>query len=774
MKRMLLIALAMLLCLLGAGALAQEAEIPQAMEELIASVNVTETERQELRHAAQLGMPMENLGKATVTGQEMTRLLDWFVGYAAPEKLEVWKKEWPQMGPFHKSPIPINRLEAMAALFLVSRTVGSVYQTYDQGLFEYGRSIEINWETVGMNEKLINDGGRQYILPYGKHQLDGAGYYYHMGRVSAYSGSYPFALDAETNSFKVWIQPKYAEAVLAVVRLISSANPELFERPDPRKPDSSILTPELIAKANANPVITAEHHPLWSGFVLGWDDDLAETATVKNIHLLADWGFNSARAMLDYKYLFDEKDTTIVKPGGFARMDALVAAAIERDMHLNILLCNLPGRTIKSDAATFTDSGEFDLFINKEKQEQCLTVFSILAERYKDVPNYNLSFTPFFEPNNASLSTGLPAPKYTQTDVGRFMEKVITTIQEKREDRLIIYEPTSNTHWLWIPDETKPIRKAIAGKKNVMISYNYTENPFTYAIMTSNSDANIDRENHSMYMTPYPIRYYSTRPTVDSKRPLTLDGFLPAGTVIDLYLAKSNGSRITIKADGETVYTEKLGYKTYDVGLQISRYYPYAKSDKKISVTLEKDTKKLSIMGSDKGFKWSGMDVMLPEQYAVDRWFHVTDFSGKEHIRKERTSRIIISPTEGNGSRITIHDDATYTTDKVLHEATPETVKRWGEKIEAYDGNCVIRFEEGAFSGVVWKDLKAYYEDILSMFNRHGFSWWSNDFWIMTDEYPQTRVIAEMPTTSYAGFDHFCLELLELLQKHQYKDQYNQ
>lgn len=772
MKKLFLIAMAMLMCLLSVSALAQEAEIPQAVEELIASVNVTETERQELRHAAQLGMPMENLGKATVTGQEMTRLLDWFVDYAAPDQLPAWKKLYNQMGQLRRSTIPLQRVEAMAALFKAANLVGGQYVQYNQALLEEAYGFEINWDAVFMNMRLFGNENRQYyFMTIKAGGLDSAGYHFNIGHVSAFSGQHPFALDYETNSFKMNRGPNYAEAVLAVVRLIASANPELFERPDPRKPDSSILTPELIAKANTNPVITAEHHPLWSGFVLGWDNGYTyESAFSKNIHHLADWGFNSARVLIHYENLFDPEDVTVGKTSELSRLDSLVAAAIERDMHLNILIGSLPGRTFRYNYTARSFTGEADLFKNKEKQEESFVIFSTLAERYKDVPSYNLSFTPFMEPEG---NMGIPGPAHTMTDVGKYLSKVIDVIREHNEDRLIIYEATCDTHWLWIPDKAKPVRKEIAGKGNVMINYNYAENPFIYAIMNVEG-VDIDNSNHSMYMTPYPIRYYSTRPTVDSKRPLTLDGFLPAGTVIDLYLAKSNGSRITIKADGEAVYTEKLGYKTYDVGLQISRYYPYAKSDKKISVTLEKDTKKLSIMGSDKGFKWSGMDVILPEQYAVDRWFHVTNFSGKEHIRKERTSRIIISPTEGNGSRITIHDDATYTTDKVLHEATPETVKIWGEKIEDYDGNCVIRFEEGAFSGVVWKDLKAYYEDILSMFNRHGFSWWSNDFWIMTDEYPQTRVIAEMPTTSYAGFDHFCLELLELLQKHQYKDQYNQ
>ena len=193
-------------------------------------------------------------------------------------------------------------------------------------------------------------------------------------------------------------------------------------------------------------------------------------------------------------------------------------------------------------------------------------------------------------------------------------------------------------------------------------------------------------------------------------------------------------------------------------------------------MTLEKDAESVRISGSDKGFTWSGMDVILPEAYAVDRWYYASDYDvylGTEDaagIQKQRTSRMMISPTGNAGSCITIHDDAAYTTDKLIDSVTPETIAQWGEEIAKYDGNCIVRFETAAFDGVAWEDIKAYYEDVLSMYQKHGFSWWSNDFWIMTDEYPMKHVVGGSPITSYDGFEYFNPELLELLQKYQYKN----
>ena len=62
------------------------------------------------------------------------------------------------------------------------------------------------------------------------------------------------------------------------------------------QPDSKILTTELLEKASANPIVTSEDHPRWTGFNLGYFDDLGDPGTTaKTVELSAEWGFNSAR-----------------------------------------------------------------------------------------------------------------------------------------------------------------------------------------------------------------------------------------------------------------------------------------------------------------------------------------------------------------------------------------------------------------------------------------------------------------------------------------------
>ncbi len=63
--------------------------------------------------------------------------------------------------------------------------------------------------------------------------------------------------------------------------------------------------------------------------------------------------------------------------------------------------------------------------------------------------------------------------------------------------------------------------------------------------------------------------------------------------------------------------------------------------------------------------------------------------------------------------------------------------------------------------GDEWKE---YYEDLLESYEEYGFSWWSNDWWLITCE---NNVIAGKTTIEYAGYEYFNMELLQLLQKYQ-------
>jgi len=707
----------------------------------------------------------------TISGAELAELLDKLVAYAAPDKLAEWQEMYPVL---RASEEPLTRFDAMASLFLAAQYIGGDYTGIKIDPYPVAGTLNHSWDEDYLDWELYGGFGEEFDIGGGvSGYLDGVSYYYNLGRTSICDGEYLFAYDEESNSLRVKDNTTYAEALLAILRSVSAVETIVsVDTSSARTHNSYIITDELIARAQANPVVTSEDHPRWTGFVLGYGYYGEFGTSAREIELSAEWGFNSARLMLHYETLFSA-DTQTADLAMLVELDKLVAAAIENDIHLNICLSAIPGRkAIPADASTGWEStADLDLFINPEKQAQALRAYKTLAARYKEIPNFNLSITPVWEALNKNLSTGLPEPDYGPEDVAAFTGMAIDAIRAEDSNRLIIYEPTANGTYAAIIEECVPTKAAADSRDNVIISYNAGEAAYIYACMTSTEGAHIDNMNRSLDLQPYPNYIYSVITHIDNDNSLTLNGCLPAGTTFDLYLENSFGGTLDIRADGVSLYSEGLPEQQYTVGERLSRYYPYAESDKRISLTLENDADELVVSCKNGWADLCGIYLTLPDEYARERWYYAQPYDvdlGLEEqvgVARRTSSGVMLAPNNyENGRTITIYDDLTYTSENIWEEASADTVNAFAKGVNEFDGNCVIRFERGTFSGALWSDLKAYYTDLLNSYETYGFSWWSNDWWEITHH---TRTIAEAEYIEYAGYEHFNMELLQLLQQYQ-------
>ena len=668
-----------------------------------------------------LGLSTEKLDNPTISGAEMVELLDKLVAYAAPDKLTEWQGMYPVL---RGSSEPLTRLDAMASLFLAVHHIGGDYTGVKIDPFPVAGTLNHNWDEDYLDWDLYGGLGEEMDIGGGvSGYLDGVSYYYNLGRVSIYDGEYPFAYDKGTNSLRVKDKTTFAEALLAVLRTVNIVETGYTIAADSdtaTTPCGGILTDWHIAKAESNPIVTSEDHPRWTGFVIGYGYYAEMDASVREIELSAEWGFNSARVMLHYETLFSE-DIQTINILNFMELDKLVAAAIENDIHLNICLQNIPGRNASNadDSTNWVSNGDFDLFINPEKQEQTLFIYQILAARYKNIPNFNLSITPFWEALNYNLSTGLPAPDYTSEDVAAFLGKAIDAIRAEDPDRLVIYEPHSTVpSYQAIISEGFPSKEVADSKGNVLISYNAVEDAYVYACMTTTEGKHIDTMNRGMNIQPYPNYIYSVINHLGGDKVINLRGCLPAGTIVNLYLEKSYGAMLDISANGVCLYSENLPQQQYQVGERLSGFYPYAESDKCITVTLKEAADEVVICCTDGVVDLCGIYLTLPEEYARERWYMVQAYDVVQGLEEETgvvrhmSSGVMLAPNDGqNGRNITIHEDLTYTSEHILEEASADTVNAYAKALNEFDGNCVVRFEHGYFSGAVWSDLKEYYED---------------------------------------------------------------
>ncbi len=734
----------------------------------------TATEQAELDKVTELGFPTDKLDDRAITGAEFALLLDKYVELVAPDKLASWKTMYPE---FRTDNGNLTRQTAMAALFLAGNHIGGDYARLVHESNILVETMSKDWSDIGYMRPGIFGGydslGSFDIGTNGLHSLDitMASYYYAVGCYSPFNGEFLFSYDKATDSLLPESVCSYADALLAIIRVMCSNSPDMLPAPSADAADASVLTAALLERSQGMPKVTAEDRPKWTGFNLELQEMGGSMfATPDNIRLLADEGFNSLRVTTEYKMFFCDTACTVVNQFGFAKLDELVAAAIEQGVHLNLTFSHLPGLTATYDQATFEGVGDFDLFVSAEKQEAVIRLYTAIAERYSGVSNFNFSIMPIFEPDNADRSTGVPAPEYTVQDTVDLLGRIVDAIRTVSPERLIIYEVTGSNVPESIREWAVPAQALAEEKGNMLISYNFAEFPFIYFNLPGEAGANVDDEGHSFYYPDFPVKVYVASDFINEWAPLTVDGCLPAGTVFDIYLASSNrGGELYVTADGVEIFREALESREYTVGHSMSALISYAQSDRKISFTVPADTKELKICMDAGDLVWCGMDIFLPEEYARDRWYMASRydvFLGLEEkfgMQLKHDARIIVSPGYSPESRLTVHEDLSYTTPSLENEATGETIKEWCEFIKGLGGNCVIRFERANSS---WPANKKYYDAMLAAFTEYGFSWWSNDFFNMTLPSEECN-IPDAPSVEYAGFKFFNKELLELLQVYQ-------
>ena len=593
--------------------------------------------------------------------------------------------------------------------------------------------------------------------------------------VDTVSGKQVFEFDEELQSMRMYDMLTMEEAETSIERLRTGYGVKRYVSVDSAEATSPALSDEALAKTAERCSETLDALPRLTGFVLandGYYSIHTIVKTVDDIRRIADWGFNTVRLRITYETLFNQ-DGSQIDLTQAERLDELVEACIEADIHLNLLLCTLPGRTKWVDLNDVSSGGETDLFINPERQKEAVSVWATLAARYQDVSGAHLSFTPFWEPDGDLGINSEEGWEHTPQDTCDTLALLIEAVRAQDPERFIFYEPTAHIAAEATIQESSLFYEPLKSRfDNLMISYNFCQNAYVFAEITDIVGEDVDLNNYSMFKPEYPVTNYGVNDTIPDGGELTIDGFLPAGTVIDLYLACTDGqSALTITGDGTELYHEELSSGDYRPGRPLSSFYPYATSNKKISVTLAETTDEVAISARGADIKWCGMDVILPEEYAVERWYMN---SGRDNFFEDEarflwlaTSTVMISPSERCETwHITIRDDVTFTTGEVFAEANAETIEHWCAEISDFSPQCIVRYEDACFSlGTTQGSILRYYEDVLSTFEKYGFSWLSNDYELILQE--STNRIADAEVVEYDGYASVNLALLELLQKYQ-------
>ena len=578
------------------------------------------------------------------------------------------------------------------------------------------------------------------------------------------------------------------EAIYAVVRLFDSMpagkDYDTMVSVDSDRAvtmDGTLMTNLIKKKIKALPDITSKNAPAWRGPVLLGNAWFATDTELRfydmDVHNVANWGFNSARYNLCYESFFNE-DATQVNLDNLKKLDELIVSAIRYGIHFDIQLVTLPGRTAKADE-NFQTTASLDLFVNPERQKEAERVWTILAKRYRDIPNAALTFVPLWEPTNYDLSSGLQAPAYTDADVYNTTKKLIQAIRSQDPKRLIICEPCSNNSAEMVDKYAEMFKNTyLKGTDNLIYQANYCQEAYVYAEMTDTEGASIDLHNHSMFKPEYPTAIYAAAKHIYPGHSLSLSGCLPEGTKLEIYLEQVNGKgEFAIRADEKSLYTESLSNTTYKTGEHVSWCYPFAESDKKIDITLKENVNELELSFSGETLKWSGINVILPEKYAVNRWYYECYYdavqdgrTGNEiHPAELRpTSTVMICPNSiDTGRRIEILSSVEYRSEAMFQEANATVAKEWTDTIAKHVPKAQIRLESPTFSlGTSQASAEQYFEDSLGAMNAQGFGWYISDFFssLVLQIYAKD-ILAGGRAVDYKNYHNFNPELLKKLQE---------
>ncbi len=761
---------------------AQELDIRYTQDEMLSAVYFNTWESYSTStdlslfetYIAAMELPMDMIDQETITGTEVMEMLDLFVAYAAPEKLEQWKALFPKVRAYSEA---ISRIDVMGAIFVAAYHVGDSYTDVSYSYDTVDRDLMNRMEEESRGFSLNLFGDSPYDLGDFGHDHCGIGaIVYNLVNICPLDGSYPMAYDHSESTFHMDEKSTYGEAMTALLRVVATYSNGYISIDDLAVVTlSSAITQEHLDKANASPVVTAENAPALQGFVGGMEYSSGSlTANSEDMILTANWGFNAYCVKFDYTAFFDD-NVENVNLNNLAYLDGLVATAIENNLHLCLIATALPGRWTGSNS-DFTSYGDFDLFINPEKQELANRLWEILAKRYEDIPSANLSFCPFWEANNGNLSSGLPSPDYSNQDIADYLSLVVDAIRAEDPDRMIIYEPCCTTV-NEDPEIRTPSIEVAREKGNMLMLANFGDGAFIYAAMTAEEGANIDNNNHSIRLPEYPTYYYELNDYIGHDSPLVLEGFLPEGTVINVYLSQSTANSVEFYSDGVLIYSEWVEQAEYEVGYPLSSHMPFATSNKVLSVTLTQTANTLSIapeydveLGNH--FVWSGIEVILPEEYAQEKWYSITAYDvflgieEQEGLALRKTSTIQIYPSGGSDVFCAvIHEDLTFTTEKIKEQASTETINTYADELKAQEEHLVVRFEDATFVATIWSEVKEYYTDILHAFSDRDISWFSNDWENITNR--SKTDLAGSTTVEYMGYSDFNLELLQLLQSFQ-------
>lgn len=609
---------------------------------------------------------------------------------------------------------------------------------------------------------------------------------------SDYSNEEIVAMDREAYSYRwndVFI---WEDAVRAITRLYDSLEPaapkaEYISITDSRvlTPENSIISPVLIARAAQKEIHNIADMPRHYGFQTG-ETQAPYTKTFTQFDIkpwdiedIASWGFNSVRYLLPYWALFSS-DMTQANITTLRKLDGLIAAALEYGIHFQLSMTELPGRgKWLQDDPTLPYILDNDI-LNPEKRSQARLLWNTIATRYKEVPNVSLSFMPveqlsiLFEPEGFG-----EGDVFTREQVVDFLDLLIDAIREISPERFIYYEDFYGTS----ADEQKSevemeLYQHISKKyNNTQLVSNHMDGCYAFYNYPL-GDGNIDYASHSAWMPYYPICQYNVMGNLgEDHNQLFFDGFLPRGTQLEFHLRSATNAEFTIAADGTNLYSENISGE-FKLGFANCSGEPLRPSEKVVQVTLTEDANEVVVSSGSGWVDLSGINVILPDEYGIEKWRRDSQWDVDlgilapedyhSEFYKKKTSTIQIGFTYGShsASRVTIHDNLTYTTSELAAYSDASFYDNLLKRFTGVYPRWACKFED--INSTDYDSSLRFWDDTMAAFKKYNADVWCSSQNHLMEPYPYHAPyhVAGYEGERFRRHRNFNVKLLRVLQKY--------
>lgn len=241
----------------------------------------------------------------------------------------------------------------------------------------------------------------------------------------------------ENNCFRPRETMTVEQVAEAALRYYYSFEPaaEMVSYADTYGFDTSIITPELLAKETTLPDASCEKLPdqwrgnlIYNGRVIhqALDSMPDKHCYEYEIQAMKDAGFNFVGITFDFSRLQGpELQVGMLNETRLKELDQVIAWCMERDIHIDLRCCGLGG--LSYDAGEYWYQWNHDAPNTTQYAEEFAALWKALAQRYAEIPNCYLSFNLNVEPEVTS-----------EAQYAAFFGPAVNAIREADADRCII------------------------------------------------------------------------------------------------------------------------------------------------------------------------------------------------------------------------------------------------------------------------------------------------------------------------------------------------